>query len=223
MGCAAARQLGQQPGRASAHVGIRARQDLISSVLAMNLWGLRVSCAVDAKHDGEGGPARMRPLRHLLGALLSAGALHAPRPDDHRHRLGVRPGGSLPVATSPPHPSRRGVARGREDDEHRGGGYEKSRGHSTRERANTSAATASASTAWRASTWGPRRRARSRRGAQPRRGPRPARRPRHQRRARRGQRPRHQRRAPQASAAASRCVHLGTGDPAESGTHGARR
>jgi hypothetical protein len=54
MGCAAAPQQGHDPGRASAHVGIPAHQDLIPNALATNLSGLRVFSTVDAKHDGEG-------------------------------------------------------------------------------------------------------------------------------------------------------------------------
>src|SRR6202012_2493148 len=52
-GRAAAVQHGHVAGRASAHVGIRAIQDLIPSALATNLSLLRV-CSMGAKHDGGG-------------------------------------------------------------------------------------------------------------------------------------------------------------------------
>jgi hypothetical protein len=65
-GRAAAAQHGHVAGRASAHVGIRAIQDLIPSALATNLSMLRV-CSMGAKHDGGGpGPAKRGPLRRSL-------------------------------------------------------------------------------------------------------------------------------------------------------------
>jgi hypothetical protein len=94
-------------GRASAHVGIRSRQGLIPSALAINLSGLPVSSTGDAKHDGEGGPAKKRPLRHLSrpGALLSNRPLPAPRRDGH-HRGAARAGGDRHRVPRRRHPHR---------------------------------------------------------------------------------------------------------------------
>src|SRR5512140_3941573 len=104
-GCAAAPQEGHAPGRASAHVGVRARQDLISSALATNLSGLRVSLIVGAKHDGEGGPAKKRPLRHLFVCSPLPCASTEPAARCPSHRLGGGPGSSLPVREHHPCPS----------------------------------------------------------------------------------------------------------------------
>jgi len=49
-------QQGQLPGRASAHVGVRAIQDLIPSALAMNLRRLRVSSMVSEARRGGARP-----------------------------------------------------------------------------------------------------------------------------------------------------------------------
>lgn len=56
-GLEGAPQHGHEPGRACAHVGIPAIQDLIPRALATNLSGLRCF-SMPAKHDGEGAPPR---------------------------------------------------------------------------------------------------------------------------------------------------------------------
>ncbi len=82
-GCATALQRGHDPGRASAHAGTAAFQDLIPSGLAMNLSALRVFLT-GLKHDGEG----LRPRSALFvaygdGALLPCRPLLALEPDGH--------------------------------------------------------------------------------------------------------------------------------------------
>lgn len=67
-------------------MGIRSLQDLIPSALGMNLSVLRACLTVGGKHDGEGGPAKKRPLRHLLGALLR------PRLYENRAAMAITPG-----------------------------------------------------------------------------------------------------------------------------------
>src|SRR5208337_3973925 len=116
---------GHVPGRASAHEGSCSRQDLIPSTLGTNLWGLRVSSTGDVKHDGEGGPAKKRPLRHLSrpGALLSNRPSTGAEPRWPSSRLGGGPGGLPPDASLPPRPSKRGAALGRDYHAHRADGY----------------------------------------------------------------------------------------------------
>ena len=77
------------------------------------------------KHDGEGGPAKKRPLRHLSrpGALLSNRPSTGAEPRWPSSRLGGGPGGLPPDASLPPRPSKRGAALGRDYHAHRADGY----------------------------------------------------------------------------------------------------
>jgi len=133
-------QQGHWPGRDSAHDGTPSNQDLIPSALATNLSGLRLFFSTgDAKHDGEGGPAKKRPLRHLFGDELSSRPrpVLTPRPDDHRPGSAAGRDDPQLLPRSLSDHRHRGAAHGRGEDEHRPGGYATARGHSIRRRANT--------------------------------------------------------------------------------------
>ncbi len=90
----AASQQGHVPGRASAHVGIRAIQDLIPSELATNLWRLRISSMVREARRRGARPPKARP-SPSLSFSFRAPPLQEPRGDGHHARLAGRPGDRL--------------------------------------------------------------------------------------------------------------------------------
>jgi hypothetical protein len=86
---------------------------LIPSGLAISLSGRRVFSTADAKHDEEGVPSKVRPLRHLLiGAFLS------PRLYSRRVARAIICGS----AAAPGAPTRCAVARCRHQQPVAGGG-----------------------------------------------------------------------------------------------------
>jgi hypothetical protein len=137
--CVAVYKKGHVPGRASAHVGIRARQDLISSVLATNLGALRGPLCRRREARRGGSTGQEAPSSSLSYSVLSFRTALYSRPSRMPILTARQPARRDPFGCQVASVAHCNAAprQGVDDDEHQGSGYAESPRSLTTERINT--------------------------------------------------------------------------------------